>query len=133
MLRAIAGVAGGLVAWMLIATIGNLAMRMAWAGYSEVEAAMRFTPAMMAARLILGALSSLGAGWVVAWVTRRSRAALLVLVGILVVLFIPVHHALWATFPVWYHVIFFASLVMVTPVGAMLAPYNASRGTGGIR
>jgi Zn-dependent M28 family amino/carboxypeptidase len=117
---------------MLIATIGNLALRMAWVSYSEVEAAMRFTPAMMTARLILGALSALGAGRVVAWVTRRNRRALFALVGILVVLFIPVHHALWATFPIWYHVIFFASLVVMTPVGAMLDRYNASRGSGGI-
>ena len=58
--RTIAGVVAGLVAWILIATIGNLGLRVAWPGYSEVEPAMRFTDAMMAARLVLGPCLLLG-------------------------------------------------------------------------
>ena len=91
MVRTIAGVAGALVVWMLIATMGNLAMRMTWANYSALEAMMGFTSAMSAARLILGALSSVGAGLVLAWITRRNGRAISALVGILVVAFIPVH------------------------------------------
>ena len=74
MARAIGGLVGGLVAWFLIATAGNLALRLAWAGYAEVEKAMTFTLAMMVARLVLGALSSLGAGLTVAWITAAMAA-----------------------------------------------------------
>jgi len=45
--RAITGVVAGVVVWILIATVGNLAVRAAWPGYAEVEAAMKFTPEMM--------------------------------------------------------------------------------------
>jgi hypothetical protein len=120
MARAIAGVVAGVVVWILIATIGNLAMRAAWPGYGEVEAAMKFTPEMMMSRLLVGALSSLGAGWLTARITNQNRRAISALVGLLIVIFIPVHYALWEKFPLWYHVVFFASLAVMTMLGARL-------------
>jgi hypothetical protein len=120
MARAIAGVVAGVVVWILIATIGNLAMRAAWPGYAEVEAAMKFTPEMMMSRLLVGALSSLGAGWLTARITSQNRGAISALAGILIVVFIPVHYALWEKFPLWYHVVFFASLAVMTVLGARL-------------
>jgi hypothetical protein len=125
MARAIGGLVGGLVAWFLIATAGNLVLRFAWAGYAEVEKAMTFTLAMMVARLVLGVLSSLGAGLTVAWITRRNGRMAQVLAGILFVLFIPVHYSLWDRFPLWYHLTFLVSLVLATLWGAMLYPRAA--------
>jgi len=120
MLRAILGVVGGLVSWMLIATIGNIVMRLAWPGYSEVEKAMAFTPAMMLARLLLGALASVGAGIVGAWITKGNGRAIVVLAIVLLAIFIPVHYGLWDKFPFWYHITFLLSLVVITPLGSML-------------
>ena len=114
MARAIAGVVAGVVVWMIIATAGNLAMRAAWPDYADVEAAMRFTPEMMISRLFVGALSSLGAGWLAARITNRNAGAISALVGILIVAFIPVHYALWEKFPLWYHLVFFTSLAVMT-------------------
>jgi hypothetical protein len=128
MARAIAGVVAGVIVWMLIATIGNLAMRVTWPSYAEVEAAMRFTPEMMISRLFLGALSSLGAGWLVARITNQRRGAIYVLVGILIVVFIPVHYALWETFPLWYHAVFFTSLAVMTVLGARLHGHKVQSG-----
>ena len=54
MLRAAAGVAGGLIAWAVVATIIDLALRYGWADYAAVEKAMTFTFGMMVARLLLG-------------------------------------------------------------------------------
>jgi hypothetical protein len=77
MLRAVAGIVAGLIVWFEVATIVKLAFRALWPGYAEVESAMHFTIAMMFARLLLGALSSLCAGFTAAWITkgaaRRSR------------------------------------------------------------
>jgi hypothetical protein len=128
--RAIVGVVAGLIAWILIATIGNLGMRMAWPGYSEVEAAMRFTDAMMVARLFLGALSSLGAGFVVAWITYRNGRAVWTLVALLLIVFVPTHYRLWEEFPVWYHAVFLVSLVVVPRLGGILARHGAREGNG---
>jgi len=132
MLKGIAGVIGGFVAWFLIATVGNRVLRAAWPGYAEVEASMTFTLGMLLARLVLGAFSSLGAGLVVALITNRNGLAIKSLVGVLLVLFIPVHYSLWERFPTWYHVVFLASLVVVTLLGAALYPGRASRRDGGV-
>jgi len=51
---------------------------------------------------------------------------------VLLVLFIPVHYSLWERFPTWYHVVFLASLVVVTLVGAVLYPGRVSRKDGGV-
>ena len=120
MVRAIAAVAAGLIAWTLIATLCNLAMRAAWPGYATVEAAMGFTLEMMLARLLIGALSSLGAGWLAAWISRQNAGAIYALAAISVALFIPAHYRLWEKFPLWYHAVFFISLAVMPLLGARL-------------
>jgi hypothetical protein len=120
MARAITGVVAGVVVWILIATIGNLAVRAAWPGYADVEAAMKFTPEMMTCRLLVGALSSLGAGWLAARITHQNGRAISALAGILILVFIPAHYALWEKFPLWYHIIFFVSLAVMPVLGAKL-------------
>jgi len=120
MARNVAGMLGALIVWMAIATIGGLVLRFAWADYAAVEKAMTFTLSMMAARLGVGVLASLGAGYCVARITRGNRRVLAIVTGLLVLMFIPVHYALWNNFPLWYHLAFFASLVIMTPLGAKL-------------
>jgi len=117
-IKGIAAVVAGFIVWWVVATAANLLMRVAWPAYADVEKALTFTTAMMAARLAVGALSSLCAGVVAAWLTKKNGVAVNVLVVALVALFVPVHYSLWNTFPLWYHAIFFASLVVVTFVGA---------------
>lgn len=120
MVRGIAGIAGGLVAWFAVATLGNLVLRYGWTAYAEVEKAMTFTLAMMAARLVLGAVASVCAGAVVAGIAKRNDRAVIILAGLLLVLFLPVHYQLWSTFPPWYHLTFFVLLAGMTFVGATL-------------
>ena len=125
MTRGIAGVAAGLVAWMLVATLGNLVLRFAWPGYADVEKEMMFTPGMLAARLLLGALSSLCAGLTAAWIAKRDGRVVAILAGVLFALFIPVHYELWSRFPVWYHLVFLASLIVMTLAGAAMLRRSA--------
>lgn len=127
MLRAVAGVAGGLFTWVVVATVGNLLLRIAWPRYAELEVGMNFTFAMLVLRLLLGALSSLSAGFLAAWITKRSRAAVGILSCLLLVAFIPLHYALWERFPVWYHLVFLVSLVAATIFGALCYSYYARR------
>jgi hypothetical protein len=121
MIKMIAGIVAGLVAWTIVATIGNLMFRVAWPGYAEAEVSMMFTLAMMVARLLLGTLSSLCAGFVVAWITKRNGTGAKVLGIVVTAMFFPVHYLLWDKFPIWYHVIFLASLFPLTLLGAKLA------------
>jgi hypothetical protein len=126
MLRQIGGVVGGVVVWFLIANVGNHVLRVTWPGYSEVEVATTFTLGMLIARLLLGAISSLCAGFAAAWVTNRSMFAIKSLAGLLLIMFLPVI-TLWERFPPWYHVVFLASVVVVTLLGGLLYPRRRSR------
>ena len=129
MLRAILSIIAGLVAWMLLATAGNLVLRSAWPDYAAVESTMAFTPVMMASRLVIGAAASMGAGLVGAWVSRGSRGTVGVLGAILLLFFIPVHYRLWERFPLWYHAAFLISLPVLTVIGGRL--YRSRRETAG--
>jgi hypothetical protein len=102
-------------------------MRLAWPGYSEVETAMAFTSAMMLARLIVGALASLGAGFVGASIAKGKGVAIIVLAGVLLALFIPVHYGLWEKFPIWYHLVFLLSLAVMPPLGGHLFRFYANQ------
>jgi hypothetical protein len=78
--------------WFLIANVGNHVLRMTWPGYSEVEVAKTFTVGMLIARLFLGAICSLCAGFVAAWITNRSVLAIKSLAGLLLIMFLPRDH-----------------------------------------
>ena len=119
-LRVLLAIAGGFVAWFVVATLGNFAIRWLLPGYSEVEKAMNFSLAMLFARLALGAVASLASGVACIAIARGSRLAIHSFGLLLLALFVPVHVGLWAKFPVWYHLVFLGSLVPLVVVGARL-------------
>jgi hypothetical protein len=118
--KTVGAVIAALATWIFVATVLNLALRASWPHYHEAETAFNFTFAMKLARLVLGATSSLGAGFVAAWIGKgRMRAA--TLTGIVLLgLFIPNHYLLWGKFPVWYHLTFLVSLLPLILLGAAL-------------
>ena len=136
MLRGLAAIVAGLAAWIIVATVGNVAVRAALPGYDEAEASLRatdfgaaqasmpFTLAMMLARLLLGAAASVAAGATCTWIARTRAAASWILGIVLVVFFVPVHIGLWQRFPIWYHLTFLISLLPCTLLGAAVAARN---------
>jgi hypothetical protein len=119
-LRIAGAVITALVTWFFVATVVNLALRALWPHYHEAEIAFNFTFAMKVARLVLGAISTLGAGFVAAWISK-GRMSAATLTGIaLLGLFIPGHYRIWDKFPVWYHLTFLVSLLPLTLLGAAL-------------
>jgi hypothetical protein len=109
-----------LVTWFFVATVLNLVLRASWPHYHEAESALNFTLAMKLARLVLGAISSVGAGFVAAWIgNRRMKGATLTGIALLG-LFIPGHYLLWSKFPIWYHLTFLVSLLPLTLLGGAL-------------
>jgi len=117
MARDILGVIAGLAVWIAIAGVAGVTMRSAWPDYASVADAMTFTLPMMFARLAIGALATLAAGWVIAVIARRSMLARVTAGLLLVVVFVPQHIILWSKFPVWYHLTFLVSLVPLTYLG----------------
>lgn len=118
--KTIGAAVAAVITWFLVATVLNLALRACWPHYHEAELAFNFTLAMKLARLVLGAISSLGAGFVAAWI-GRGRIGAATLTGIVLLgLFIPGHYRIWSKFPVWYHLTFLVSLLPLTLLGVTL-------------
>ena len=125
--KTVAVVIAALVTWIFVATVLNLALRAVWPHYHQAETDFNFTFPMKLARLVLGAISSLGAGFVAAWMGKgRMRAA--TLTGIVLLgLFIPNHYLLWNKFPIWYHLSFLVSLLPFTLLGAALSSRSSRK------
>jgi hypothetical protein len=115
--KTIGAAIAGLVTWFFVATVLNLALRAWWPHYHEAELAFNFTFAMKLARLVLGAISSLGAGFVAAWIGKGRMGAATLTGIVLLGLFIPGHYRIWSKFPVWYHLTFLVSLLPLTLLG----------------
>jgi hypothetical protein len=119
MWRTIGGVVAGLVAWIVIVSLLDRAMRYGWHDYAAVYKAMTFTLAMMIARLSESAVSSLASGYVAAWVGKGGWAPLIA--GTIILLFFaPYHFSIWSHFPIWYHLTFLISLPLLSFVGGTL-------------
>jgi hypothetical protein len=120
MLRSICAVVVSLVAWFVVATVGNWLLRALIPGYAAAEPSMTFSLTMQIGRLSLGLASSLCAGAVAAAIAKSGSHAPKVLAALMIALFIPVHYSLWTKFPIWYHLFFLLSLAPAILLGAAL-------------
>lgn len=119
MIRGIIAVVVGLLVWGICATVLDLLLRVALPGYAAAEPHLQFTLGMMVARLALpGALPSVAAGFAGAWIGRGNRLVIAAVAIVLLGAFLPTHYRLWTQFPVWYHLTFLGSLVLLTWLGA---------------
>ena len=121
MAKKILGVVAGLVAWVIVVSIAGSIMRAVWPAYASVADAMTFTLPMMMARLSIGAVATVSAGWVAGMIAGRSTIATVLPGVLLLVAFIPEHISLWEKFPVWYHLTFLLSLIPLTFAGGKMA------------
>jgi hypothetical protein len=120
-LRSTFAVILGLLVWGLCAIGLDYLLRFILAGYEAAEPQMQFTTNMMIARLALpGGFPSIAAGFSSAWISKQNGRVIVALVIILLVVFLPTHYQLWAKFPLWYHVTFLGSLILLPWLGAKL-------------
>jgi hypothetical protein len=118
--RALLAFIAGLLAWVLVATLLNLALRRLLPGYPKAEPAMAFTSGMLLARLAIAFSSSVAAGALSAAIAPRSGWVPWALGALLLVVFVPEHVKLWHVFPVWYHLTFLVTLVPLVGLGGWL-------------
>ena len=120
MKRPILAFAVGLVVWVLLISVLNRALRIFLPGYAAAEPIMSFTLGMLAARLLIAALTSLIAGAAATWIAPSSARLPVLLGTALLVAFIPIHVRLWSLFPFWYHLVFLATLIPLVMLGSWL-------------
>lgn len=125
-IRFLAALLAGFIVWFVVATVANMLLRASVSGYAEAELATRFTLPMLLARLVVGGVSSVAAGFACALSSRSLPVAVNVFAAALVLFFIPVHYSLWTKFPLWYHASFLISLAPLVLVGGWVARPFAS-------
>jgi hypothetical protein len=86
---------------------------------------------MQVVRLMIGALASLVAGVVVAWITSTADKAIWLCGLLLLLLNLPVHLSdpVWSDYPLWYHLIYLAYIAPLTILGGKLANKSAMKGS----
>lgn len=125
-MRTILGVIVALAVWTIVVTACDIAMRKWWLDYALVEKSLVFSLPMKIMRLLESAASSVVSGFAAAWVSRE-RIKLPLAAGVLILaMFLPSHISVWHKFPVWYHLMFFTSLPLLSLAGGLL------RGPAGI-
>jgi hypothetical protein len=119
-MRIILGALAGIVVWWIAVTVCDVIIRKLWVEYAQVEKSLVFTLPMMIMRLSESAVSSVLSGFVAALIAneraKSSAAAGLVLLAF----FLPFHISIWSKFPVWYHLVFFTSLPVLSLAGGYL-------------
>ncbi|HEX3431895.1 MAG TPA: hypothetical protein VHT03_13525 [Rhizomicrobium sp.] len=126
MLRNIGAIVAGLVAWIVIVSVMDRLMRLAWPDYAAVVPTMAFTLPMMFARLSEAAITTFAAGAINRLIARTPLWPATVQGVIILLVFLPEHYKLWHNFPVWYHLTFLGFLVPLTVLGAALVPRRSA-------
>ena len=135
MKRPILAIVVGLVVWVVVISLLDRGLRLLVAGYAAAEPIFSFTLGMLVLRLVIAAVTSLIAGAAAAWIAPSSPRVPALVGATLLVAFIPIHVRLFSLFPLWYHLVFLATLIPLVMLGARLARVRAVRGApvGGTR
>lgn len=120
-LRYALAVLAALAGWIFAATLGGFLVRAVIPGYTAVEKSMEFSTVMLLARLLVSFVATGVCGAICAWIARSDGTAAKILAVALLAVFVPMHLSIWKMFPVWYHLTFFVSLVLLSLAGFRVA------------
>lgn len=120
MKRFILACLAGLLTWMVVVSVINRMLRLSLPNYAAAEHTLQFTLAMKWARLLMAIVTSAAAGAVTGWISRSRSWAPLIVGSVVLVMFLPVHIAIWSKFPVWYHLTFLLTIIPAVLAGALL-------------
>jgi hypothetical protein len=120
MWRTLVSIVSGLVAWLLIVTALNFALRAGIPGYHAAEPALAFTLPMKIARLLEAAITSVVAGYIVRAIAPASSYAPWIVGIVLLAVFVPEHIHIGSKLPLWYHLTFLVTLAPLIAAGAQL-------------
>ena len=122
MKRSILACLAGLLTWIVVVTVINRVLRLSLPNYTVAEQTLQFTLGVKWARLLMAIVASVVTGAVTGWIARTSRWAPLIVGGVVLALFVPVHVAIWSKLPAWYHLTFLLTIIPAVLAGALLLP-----------
>ena len=119
-MRTVLGIVLGIAAWFVVVLGVALIIKAADPALNATLVAHATTTAMVE-RLIISFAGTLAAGYVAALVSGERTLAPLV-AGVLLLAFWGYYHVtmIWHQFPLWYHLTFFVSLVLLSVLGGRL-------------
>jgi hypothetical protein len=125
--RTITAIVAGLLIWAAFGSLLIGALRLFWPAYEVAHPMRNFTFLMQVARLVIGAVATLGAGALVRRITGVSGRAVTTFAIVLLVanLFVHLQEPTWSDYPDWYHLIFLGYLLPLTLLGGHLAVRKA--------
>ena len=121
MKRSILACLAGLLTWIVVVSAINRVLRLSLPNYTAAEQTLQFTLGMKWARLLMAMVTSVAAGAVTGWTSREGRWPPLIVGGVVLTMFVPVHVAIWSRLPAWYHLTFLLTIVPAVLAGAMMA------------
>jgi len=124
MKRFILACLAGLLTWLVVVTVINRVLRLSLPNYTAAEHTLQFTLGMKWARLVMAIVTSVVAGAVTGRVSGSRRWASLIVGGVVLAMFLPVHIAIWSKFPAWYHLTFLLTIVPAVLVGGLLPSHR---------
>lgn len=126
MLKSIIGAVVGVVTWFVVVTAIGLALKHLDPSLGAALNAHATATAMWE-RLAISFVCTLVTGIVAGLIGRDGMRAPLIAAVLLLVVFVPYHllgsdpaGPIWTSFPVWYHLTFFASLAVLPLLGGRL-------------
>jgi hypothetical protein len=122
MKRSLLACLAGLLTWIVVVSVINRVLRLSLPNYTAAEQTLQFTLGMKWARLLMAIVTSVVAGSVTAWISRSSRWAPLIVGGVVLAMFLPLHIAIWSKLPAWYHLTFLLTIVPAVLAGTLLNP-----------
>ena len=120
MKRSLLACLAGLITWILVVSVINRVFRLTVPNYSLAEHTLQFSLVVKWLRLLMAIVTSLVAGAVTSWVSPSSRWAPLIVGSVVLVMFLPVHIAIWSRLPAWYHLTFLLTIIPAVLLGALL-------------
>ena len=120
--RTIGAIVAGFIIWVALEGLMHLAAIEVWPDYAAAAPTRDFNLPMLIARLASGAVVTLIVGATVAWISGHDNRAVRIFAATLL-LFAVAHHlqpSVWAAYPLWYHLVFWAYLAPLTLFGKRL-------------
>ena len=111
------GVLAGLVAYMIVGSLGLYLLKISWADYAISSKNKSYTSAMLLSRLFIGIFASITAGIGTTKITNDNGKSAWFVGAIVFCVAAYIHFfSVWTDYPVWYH---FAYLFPIIPIIAL--------------
>ena len=126
-LRSAGAVLAGFLVFEAVVLLCLFAARAGWPAYVQAEPTRAYTLAMLLVRLVGGSMATLAGGAMAVWADRGARQTALIFGVLLLTVSVAWHIRIWDQYPAWYHLGWFACIVVCSVAGGKLATFRASR------